>query len=53
MYKHPLGEDPFPPDVERQAHTIGSKTDSIEITGLVVEMKGEAEKIREQVQNIE
>jgi hypothetical protein len=26
MYKHPLGEDPFPPDVERQAHAIGSKT---------------------------
>jgi len=26
MYKHPLGEDPFPPDGERQAHAIGSKT---------------------------
>jgi len=26
MYKHPLGEDPFPSDVERRAHAIGSET---------------------------
>lgn len=40
-------------EINREINTIGSKTDSIEITGLVVEMKGKAEKIREQVQNIE
>ncbi|SMQ30951.1 hypothetical protein SAMN04488483_5849 [Pseudomonas helmanticensis] len=26
MYKYLFGEDPFPPDVERQAHAIGSET---------------------------
>ncbi|MGI6109643.1 MAG: YicC/YloC family endoribonuclease [Eubacteriaceae bacterium] len=40
-------------EINREINTIGSKTDSIDITNLVVDMKGEAEKIREQVQNIE
>ncbi len=37
----------------REINTIGSKANSVDIAGLVVEMKNEVEKIREQVQNIE
>lgn len=37
----------------REINTIGSKANDYEITRLVVEMKSELEKIREQVQNIE
>jgi uncharacterized protein (TIGR00255 family) len=37
----------------REINTIGSKSHDLEITKLVVEGKGEMEKIREQVQNIE
>ena len=36
----------------REINTIGSKTDVIEISYMVVNMKDEIEKIREQVQNI-
>ncbi|MDR2506108.1 MAG: YicC family protein [Oscillospiraceae bacterium] len=37
----------------REANTIGSKAQSIDITKLVVEAKGEIEKLREQAQNVE
>lgn len=37
----------------REANTIGSKTGDVEIAHLVVEMKEEIEKLKEQVQNIE
>jgi uncharacterized protein (TIGR00255 family) len=37
----------------REANTIGSKCNDTETVGLVVDLKGEIEKIREQVQNIE
>jgi uncharacterized protein (TIGR00255 family) len=40
-------------EMNRETNTIGSKSNNIEITGLVVRLKGEIEKIREQVQNIE
>ncbi len=40
-------------EVGREINTIGSKPSDVHITQMVVEMKGEAEKIREQVQNIE
>ena len=40
-------------EVNREANTIGSKCSDMEIAGLVVEMKAEIEKIREQVQNVE
>jgi len=36
----------------REINTIGSKADVIEISHMVVDMKDELEKIREQVQNI-
>ncbi|MEG2419924.1 MAG: YicC/YloC family endoribonuclease [Oscillospiraceae bacterium] len=40
-------------EFNREANTIGSKCNDIEITRHVVEIKAEIEKIREQVQNIE
>ena len=40
-------------ELQRETNTIGSKTSEIETSKLVVEMKSEIEKIREQVQNVE
>jgi len=40
-------------EMNREANTIGSKSQSIEITRIVVDLKSEIEKIREQIQNIE
>lgn len=40
-------------EMNREANTIGSKSVNSDIAYLVVEMKSEIEKIREQVQNIE
>lgn len=40
-------------EMNREINTVGSKVSDIEITSLVVEMKSELEKIREQMQNIE
>ncbi len=40
-------------EMNREANTIGSKALDTEIAGLVVEIKAELEKIREQIQNIE
>lgn len=40
-------------EFNREANTIGSKAQDIEITRIVVEIKSEIEKIREQIQNIE
>ena len=40
-------------EMNRETNTIGSKTNSLEITNLVVDIKTEIENIREQVQNIE
>jgi uncharacterized protein (TIGR00255 family) len=40
-------------EFNREANTIGSKCGDVEITRTVLEIKGEIEKIREQVQNIE
>lgn len=40
-------------EFNREANTIGSKGQDIEITKIVVELKSEIEKIREQIQNIE
>ena len=42
----------FLQEMGREVNTIGSKTDLIEISHLVVGLKDELEKIREQVQNI-
>ena len=40
-------------ELNREFNTIGSKSSDAEITGLVITGKGEIEKIREQIQNIE
>lgn len=40
-------------EMNRETNTIGSKANDIDITNLMLEIKSEIEKIREQVQNIE
>ncbi len=40
-------------EMNREANTIGSKANDITITGYMLDLKSEIEKIREQVQNIE
>ena len=40
-------------EMNRETNTIGSKSYDLNITNLVVEIKSELEKIREQIQNIE
>ena len=40
-------------EFNREANTIGSKCSDIETSRLVVDIKAEIEKIREQIQNIE
>ena len=40
-------------EMNRETNTIGSKCQDIEISHIVVEIKSEIEKIREQIQNIE
>ena len=40
-------------EVNRESNTIGSKCSDVQIAQVVVELKAEVEKIREQVQNIE
>ena len=40
-------------ELNRETNTIGSKCNNARIARIVVDMKGEIEKIREQVQNIE
>ncbi len=40
-------------EMNREVNTIGSKAQDLSVTKIVVEMKAEIEKIREQIQNIE
>lgn len=40
-------------EMNRETNTIGSKTQDMEATELVLQLKNEIEKIREQIQNIE
>ncbi len=40
-------------ETHREINTVGSKVNQLEITRLVVESKGEVERLREQVQNVE
>ncbi len=53
--RQPVGKklDFLVQEMNREANTIGSKANDIEITNLILEIKSEIEKIREQVQNIE
>ncbi len=40
-------------EINREVNTIGSKSQNAQLSQLTVQMKGEAEKMREQVQNVE
>lgn len=40
-------------EINREINTIGSKANDLPLTRLVVDMKSELEKIREQIQNVE
>ena len=40
-------------EMNREANTIGSKGQDVEVARIVVELKSQIEKIREQIQNIE
>ncbi|MBR5769604.1 MAG: YicC family protein, partial [Clostridia bacterium] len=40
-------------EMNREINTIGSKCNDMEITGIVINVKAEIEKIREQIQNLE
>lgn len=55
MQNEPVGRklDFLIQEFNREANTIGSKANDLDITALVVDLKAEIEKIREQVQNIE
>ncbi|MFZ2538626.1 MAG: YicC/YloC family endoribonuclease [Oscillospiraceae bacterium] len=55
LSKEPVGRklDFLVQEVNREVNTIGSKCQDITVTGIVVELKSEIEKIREQIQNIE
>lgn len=53
--KEPVGRrlDFLVQEMNREVNTIGSKANDLELTNIVVDMKSEMEKIREQIQNIE
>ncbi len=53
--REPIGRklDFLVQEMNREANTIGSKANDIEIAGTVINIKAEIEKIREQVQNVE
>ena len=40
-------------EILREANTVGSKAQAIELTETVIELKNELERLREQVQNVE
>lgn len=54
-FNEPIGKrlDFLCQELGRETNTVGSKSNDIQITQTVIEMKGELEKVREQVQNIE
>ncbi len=53
--ENPIGKkiDFLIQEMNRETNTIGSKSGSLEITNMVIEIKTEIEDIREQIQNIE
>lgn len=55
LSKEPVGRklDFLLQEINREVNTIGSKCQDIGVTAIVVELKSEIEKIREQIQNVE
>ncbi len=53
--KEPIGRkmDFLMQEMNREANTIGSKSNDLEVARLVIDMKAAIEKLREQVQNVE
>jgi len=53
--KEPAGRklDFLVQEMHREVNTIGSKSQHAELSGLVVSLKAEVERMREQVQNVE
>jgi uncharacterized protein (TIGR00255 family) len=53
--KEPAGKklDFISQEMIREINTVGSKSRAVEIRSLVIELKTEVERIREQVQNVE
>lgn len=53
--KDPIGKklDFIVQEMNRETNTIGSKAQDVEIAHIVVDIKSEIEKIREQIQNVE
>ena len=40
-------------EMNRETNTIGSKANNLEISNIVINIKSELEKVREQLQNLE
>jgi uncharacterized protein (TIGR00255 family) len=40
-------------EISREVNTVGSKSQNVKVAHLVVEMKSEVERLREQVQNVD
>ncbi len=55
MTDQPIGKklDFIIQEMNRETNTMGSKANDVEISKIIVDMKSEIEKIREQIQNIE
>jgi uncharacterized protein (TIGR00255 family) len=39
--------------MNREVNTIGSKSEGLQVSPIIVDMKAELERLREQVQNVE
>lgn len=54
-YDYPIGRklDFLVQEINREANTIGSKAQDVAVAQVVVDIKSDVEKIREQIQNIE
>lgn len=54
-YDEPIGRklDFLTQEMGREINTLGSKSNNLEITNLVLEMKNELEKLKEQIRNVE
>ena len=39
--------------MNREVNTIGSKADGLQVSPIIIDMKAELERMREQVQNVE
>ncbi len=40
-------------EMNREVNTIGSKADGLQVSGHIIDLKAELERMREQVQNVE